>query len=100
MSSKIVQIRPKSSGELEEMEPAPTDMSSMSVANELATLTKREKDVLRLIVQGRSAKEAAVDLAVSKRTIEVHRYNAMKKLRAKNAAQIAFRYASQLLASN
>jgi two-component system response regulator FixJ len=51
-------------------------------------LTSRERIVLAYIVKGASGKEAARVLGVSPRTIEFHRANVMKKLGAKNAADL------------
>lgn len=45
-------------------------------------LTRRETDVLRLMVQGCSNKSIAIDLDISPRTVEIHRGNMMRKLQA------------------
>lgn len=51
-------------------------------------LTKREREVLQLIVNGHSSKTAAMKLELSSRTIEVHRAKVMRKLYAKNTADL------------
>ncbi|QDO93879.1 response regulator transcription factor [Formosa sediminum] len=51
-------------------------------------LTKREKQILGLVLDGKSNKEIAEDLDVSKRTAEVHRFNLMKKLEVKNLIEL------------
>jgi FixJ family two-component response regulator len=51
-------------------------------------LTARERDVLEWIAQGASNKEAGRELAISPRTVEVHRARIMEKLGAKNAADL------------
>jgi two-component system response regulator DegU len=51
-------------------------------------LTRREKGILKLIVQGQSNREIADSLSISIRTIEVHRSNMMKKLKVKNAVEL------------
>jgi FixJ family two-component response regulator len=51
-------------------------------------LTRREREVLAKIVAGASSKEAARDLGISYRTIEVHRARIMEKLAAKNVADL------------
>ena len=52
-------------------------------------LTKREKQILRLVLKGKSNKEIAAELEVSKRTAEVHRFNLMKKLKVKNLIELS-----------
>jgi two-component system, LuxR family, response regulator FixJ len=51
-------------------------------------LTPREREVLQLITNGQSNKEAGRELGISPRTIEVHRARIMEKLGAKNAADL------------
>ncbi len=52
------------------------------------SLTQREREVAELIVSGLSNKEAAQQLDISPRTVEVHRANVMSKLKAKNTADL------------
>jgi FixJ family two-component response regulator len=51
-------------------------------------LTPREREVLQLITNGRSNKEASRELGISPRTIEVHRARVMEKLGARNTADL------------
>ena len=51
-------------------------------------LTKREGEVLAQLVIGASSKEAAAQLGISPRTIEIHRAHIMGKLGAKNVADL------------
>jgi FixJ family two-component response regulator len=51
-------------------------------------LTKREGEVLAQLVTGASSKEAAAELGISPRTIEIHRSHIMGKLGAKNIADL------------
>ena len=51
-------------------------------------LTEREVQVLELVALGSSNKEAAEALRLSVRTVENHRYLLMKKLGARNAADL------------
>lgn len=48
-------------------------------------LTRREKEILKLVVEGKQNKKIAEILGKSVRTIETHRFNIMKKLDVKNA---------------
>ena len=57
-------------------------------AEEKLELTKREKEILKLISDGLSNKEIANKLFVSSRTIDTHRYNIMQKLNVKNGAEL------------
>ncbi len=58
-------------------------------------LTKREIEVLSLIIEGRSSKEVADLLFVSKRTVDFHLANIYDKLQVSNRVQ-AFRRAASL----
>lgn len=51
-------------------------------------LTPREREVLQLITDGQSNKEAGRQLGISPRTIEVHRARVMEKLGARNTADL------------
>jgi DNA-binding NarL/FixJ family response regulator len=51
-------------------------------------LTDREKEVLQLLAEGRSNKEAAAALGVGVSTVETHRANLMQKLNLRNTAEI------------
>jgi len=51
-------------------------------------LTPREKQVLQLIVNNHSSKEAANILAISNRTVEAHRARIMSKLQAKSITEL------------
>jgi len=51
-------------------------------------LTEREKQILQLLAQGKTNKEAAALLHVSVHTVETHRGNLMQKLQLHNTAEI------------
>lgn len=51
-------------------------------------LSKREIEVVTHIKQGLSSKEIALQLEISLKTVEVHRYNILKKLKLKNTAAL------------
>jgi DNA-binding NarL/FixJ family response regulator len=46
--------------------------------DELYALTPRQREILQLLAQGRSAKDIARDLAISARTVEFHKYQIMQ----------------------
>jgi len=52
-------------------------------------ITKREKEILSLLLSGKGNKEIAEALDISKRTAEVHRFNLMKKLKVKNLIELS-----------
>jgi two-component system, LuxR family, response regulator FixJ len=54
-----------------------------------AALTPRQRDLLRLIVVGRSNKQIATDLHLSIKTVANHRARLMAKTQASNAADLA-----------
>ena len=51
-------------------------------------LTEREIQIINLIKEGQSSKEIAAVLAISLKTVEVHRHNILKKLKLKNSASL------------
>ncbi len=55
-------------------------------------LTAREREILRLLTEGKSSKEIARELNVSPKTVETHRANIMRKLDIHNIADLV-RYA-------
>ena len=59
-----------------------------------ATLTPREKEVLKLLAEGNSVKEIACTLNLSVKTVEAHKFNLMRKLDIHNKAQLV-QYAIQ-----
>jgi len=55
----------------------------------LAELTEREREVMRLVVEGRPNKLIADELAISVRTVEVHRARVFDKMSVKSAVELA-----------
>ncbi|MBX2843408.1 MAG: response regulator transcription factor [Flammeovirgaceae bacterium] len=51
-------------------------------------LTKRELEVLQLIANGMSSREISAQINTSIRTVQVHRFNIMKKLNVKNVVEL------------
>lgn len=72
-------------------------MSNINVRQqeEPIKLTKREIEVLTLVIEGKSSKEVADLLYVSKRTVDFHLANIYDKLSVTNRVQ-AFRRAAKL----
>ncbi len=58
-------------------------------ARALAELTEREREVMRLVIEGRPNKLIADELAISVRTVEVHRARVFEKLNVKSAVELA-----------
>jgi DNA-binding NarL/FixJ family response regulator len=59
---------------------------------ESSHLTRRQREVLQLLAEGYLAKEIAAKLNISSRTVEYHKYQMMKDLGLKTAAEL-IRYA-------
>ena len=57
-------------------------------------LSTREREVLKLIAEGKSSKEIGKLLFISTRTVEHHRASIMKKLKLKSIADLV-KYAIQ-----
>ncbi|RRH88021.1 DNA-binding response regulator [Variovorax beijingensis] len=62
-----------------------------SLAGRIAELTDRERDVMRLVVEGLPNKLIADQLAISVRTVEVHRARVFDKMEVKSAVELANR---------
>lgn len=54
----------------------------------LATLTRREAEVVDMIVTGNSSKVIAMKLGISPKTVDAHRANILKKLDVRTVAEI------------
>ncbi len=65
------------------------------MTEEPVKLTKREVEVLSLVIEGHPSKEVADKLFVSKRTVDFHLANIYDKLQVTNRVQ-AFRQATRL----
>jgi len=59
-----------------------------AVERRLATLTPREREVLRLVVRGMLNKQIAAELGAAEKTVKVHRGRVMKKMQADSVAEI------------
>lgn len=54
----------------------------------LATLTPREREVLREVARGRLNKQIAFDLGISEVTVKLHRGNVMRKMQAASIGEL------------
>jgi len=62
--------------------------SKLKVSTSWDTLSKREREILKLIAEGNKNKEIADHLCISVKTVEKHRSNLMKKLDLHNVADL------------
>jgi len=53
-------------------------------------LTPRQREILQLLAEGRSAKEIASALGISARTVEFHKYQMMESLQVRNSAELVY----------
>jgi two-component system response regulator DctR len=60
-----------------------------TIANRIEELTDRERDVMRLVVEGLPNKLIADQLSISVRTVEVHRARVFDKMEVKSAVELA-----------
>lgn len=77
-------LTPQLAGEvLEAMRQAPEQAD-----DPVASLTPRQREVLQLLAEGRSAKEIATILSISVRTVEFHKYQMMEALSVRTNADL------------
>ena len=63
--------------------------SGPQAEGELGTaLTPRQREIIQLLAEGRSAKEIAATLTISTRTVEFHKYQMMDSLGLHNSAEL------------
>ena len=62
--------------------------STSAIKEDPYHLTRKEKEILRMIIDGKHNKEIADSMNKSVRTIETHRFNMMKKLGVNNAVDM------------
>lgn len=68
------------------------DVTDPLIKGEQGKLTLREKEVIKLVSQGKTSAQVAEQLSISTRTVEKHRSNIMMKLGVKNHSEL-IRYA-------
>lgn len=59
-----------------------------SIQEGFSTLTSREREIMTLIIEGKLNKQIAHELNIAISTVELHRGRLMKKMQAKNIAQL------------
>ena len=66
--------------------PVPFEMEVIKLRFD--TLSKREREILYLIMDGKTNKQISMELFIAIPTVEAHRANLMKKMHAKNIAHL------------
>lgn len=65
--------------------------------NEVASITKREKQILELLAQGKTTAAIATELFLSPLTVDTHRKNLLQKFEVKNTAELLMAAVQQKL---
>ncbi|WP_415892980.1 response regulator transcription factor [Neptuniibacter sp. QD29_5] len=69
--------------------------AQLEIQENYASLSRREKEVMALVVAGNANRQIAEELDISPKTVEVHRSRVMSKMRASSLAALV-KQASQL----
>jgi DNA-binding NarL/FixJ family response regulator len=69
----------------QDVEPAGRRITDVS---ETATLSRRGREVLRMIAAGRTMKETAAALGITPRTVAFHKYRIMRQLSMRSSAEL------------
>ena len=56
----------------------------------LNRLTRREREVVDLLLKGKSSKMIAADLGISSRTVDIHRANIMAKMQVRTGPELVY----------
>ena len=64
------------------------DVKRTEIEHRISTLSRREKDVLAGLIEGRANKQIAFDLGISPRTVEIYRANLMNKMQADSLSEL------------
>ncbi len=51
-------------------------------------ITPRQREILKMVAMGHTNREIGEALAISVRTVEVHRFNLMRRMNVRNVAQL------------
>jgi FixJ family two-component response regulator len=65
-----------------------TIMETAALANRLATLTPRQREVMEQVVAGKPSKQIAADLGTGEQNIKLHRAHIMKKMGVRSIADL------------
>ena len=65
-----------------------TGRGPQQATDQLASLSLRQREILRLLADGLSAKQIAAKLGISHRTVEFHKYRMMESLGAKSGSDL------------
>ena len=69
----------------------------LQIRDRYDALTRREREVLSLVVQGMTTKRVAQTLGISHKTVDIHRSNVMHKMQADSLAElVGFAYRGHL----
>jgi two-component system, NarL family, response regulator NreC len=62
--------------------------SGAALFSQVRALTAREREVLKLLAEGKTVRGAALVLGLSSKTVDAHKFNLMRKLGIHNKAQL------------
>lgn len=86
---QVVTANEQNSGMVSKIVP---DLQALAATNQAyargPVLTAREQEVVRLLAEGHTVREVAIELSLSTKTVEAHKLNLMRKLDIHNRASL------------
>ena len=84
----VTMVRGSTAPKLVPLQAQVSEFPVEEIASRKRTLTAREREVLKLLAEGRTVRSVAAILGLSVKTVDAHKFNLMRKLGIHNKAEL------------